>query len=165
MTQPRERLTISDAITRIVGLLHASRAAEIVDRSETTIYNWINPVHEATPNLTQALALDAAYRAAGGDGAPIHEAYAFQLDLAVVDQSASQLELSIDIGEVARECGDAIASGIVITQPGADPSLVHHALVQANEAQSAVAKMIGRLKGFLPRDTVSRGEMSGELHK
>lgn len=162
MTVAQEPLTVSQAVKRVVDALSLGRVKQIVNRSGSRIYDWTNSNHEAAPSVTQAIKLDAAYRAAGFDGTPIIEAYAFRLGLCVTEGTACREQLCADIGEVARECAEAIASGIVVTQPGAPASSIHHALVQVTEARTALVAMDRSLKGFLPHDAVSRGEASGE---
>lgn len=161
MTKRRQPLTFADALTRIVGHLTYSEAARILGRSERMIYIWTDPDNDVSPSLDQALALEAAYRASGGVGQPILDAYAFQLDIQVVDQTACHRALTNDIATLARECGDAIATGIGITQTGASASAVHHALVEAEQARSAIGTFIGRLKSFLPRGAGPLGENCG----
>lgn len=161
MTKRRQPLTFADAVTRVVGHLTYSEAARISGRSERLVYTWTAPDNAASPSLDQALALEAAYRATGGDGAPILEAYGFLLNVTTVAQSSSQRAFSSDIASMARECGEAIASGIMLTGPGAAPAQVHHAMVEAEQARSAIGSFIGRLKGFLPQANGTSGESNG----
>ncbi|WCM29212.1 hypothetical protein NDN01_10135 [Sphingomonas sp. QA11] len=161
MTKLRAPLTFAAAVTRIAGILTFKGAARIVKRSTRCVYGWADPDAKSCPTLAQGLALDAAYRDAGGEGSPILEAYAFLLDIRVKAGAACRSALSGDLASVAKECGDAIASGIAVTQPGARPSDIHHALVEAEEARGALGKMMQRLKSFLSIDAGSFGESGG----
>jgi hypothetical protein len=161
LTKLRAPLTFPDAVTRIAGVLGFKGAAVVVRRSTRCVYDWADPDTRNSPRLSEGLALDAAYRAAGGEGSPILEAYAFLLDVRVTADSADHGALSGDLATVARECGEAIASSIVVTQPGARPSDIHHALVEAEEARGALGKMMQRLKAILPISAGLSGETGG----
>lgn len=162
MTKVVAPLTFEHAIRRIAAVLAYPEMARVVRRSASLVRKWSDPTSGKSPSLGQAVAIEAAYRAAGGDGSPILEAFAFQLDQVVVEQSACQRALANEIAHFAKECGDAIAVGIAITQPGAvSPSSVHHALVEAEQARSAAGTFIGRLKSFLPRGAGPFGESTG----
>lgn len=161
MTKQRQPLTFADAVTRIAGLLTVAGAARVVRRSERCLRDWSDPGTLTCPSLEQGLTLDRAWRTAGGEGAPILEAYAFMLGIQVREDPASCAALGVDIAHAARECGEAIATGIAITQPGAHPAAVHHALIQAEEARGALGAMLQRLKSFLPRGAGLPGEFGG----
>ncbi len=161
MTKQRQPLTFADAVTRIASLLSVAGAARVVRRSERCLRDWSDPGTLTCPSLEQGLALDRAWRAAGGEGAPVLEAYAFMLGVQVREEPASCAALGADIAHAARECGEAIATGIAIAQPGARPAAVHQALVEAEEARGAIGLMIARLKLFLPRGAGLPGEFGG----
>lgn len=161
MTKRRTPLTFPDAVTRVAGVLTFAGMAQLLSRSDRCVRNWSDPESSASPSLAQALALDAAYRLAGGDGAPILEAYAFQLDAQIAALSACTTALAADLGVAARECGEAISSVVAVTQGNATPAEVHCALVESEQARSALAQVIERLKSFLSRGAAPRGDISG----
>lgn len=161
MTKLRAPLTFPDAVTRIAGVLSFKGAADVARCSVRCVYDWADPDSRSGPRLAQSLALDAAYRNAGGEGSPILEAYAFLLDVRITAAAADHGALSGDLATVARECGEAIASGIAVTQPGAGPSSIHHAMVEAEQARGALGAMLQRLKSFLPRGAGLPGEFGG----
>jgi len=162
MTKVVAPLTFPHAIRRVAAVLDYPEIARIVRRSPSLARKWSDPATRKSPSLDQALAIEAAYRAAGGDGSPILEAFGFQLDVMIVEQSACQRELADELAVFAKECGEALAVGIAITQPGAvSPSSVHHALVEAEQARRAAGTFIGRLKSFLPRGAGPLGESAG----
>jgi hypothetical protein len=161
VTKFRTPLTFPDAITRVAGVLTFKGMANLLSRSDRCVRNWSDPETMASPSLAQALTLDAAYRLAGGDGSPILEAYAFQLDAQITELSACTSALAADLGIAARECGEAISSAVAVTQGGASISEVHCALVESEQARSALAQVIERLKSFLSRGAGPRGECSG----
>ncbi|AOH83638.1 hypothetical protein AWL63_06275 [Sphingomonas panacis] len=162
MTKPVAPLTFPHAIRRVAAVLDYPEIARVVRRSPSLARKWSDPATGKSPSLNQALAIEAAYRAAGGEGSPILEAFGFQLDAMIVEQSACQRALADEIAHFAKECGEAIAVSIAITQPGSiSPSSVHHALVEAEQARSAAGTFIGRLKSFLPRGAGPLGENAG----
>lgn len=162
MTKAVAPLTFHHAIRRIAAVIDYPEIARVVGRSPSLARKWSDPESGKSPSLDQALTIEAAYRAAGGEGSPILEAFAFQLDAVIVEQSASQRALADEIAHFAKECGEAIAVSIAITQPGAvSPSAVHHALVEAEQARSAAGTFIGRLKSFLPRGAGPCGGIAG----
>ncbi len=150
MTKLRTPLTFADALTRIVGTIGYAPAATLVGRSERCIYDWADPDSTAKPTLDQALALDAAYRAAGGDGAPILEAYSHQLDVQIAALTADRRELLEEAADAVRECGEAVAAAITVSASNASPLQTHHALTQATEAHTATGALVRRLTSFLP---------------
>ncbi len=161
MTKPRTPLTFPDAVTRVAGVLTFAAMAKLLKRSDRCVRNWSDPGTGASPSIVQALALDAAYRLAGGEGSPILEAYASQLDAQLAALTACTSALAGDLGIAARECGEAISSAVAVTQPGASISQVHCALVESEQARSALAQVIERLTSFLSRGAGSRAECSG----
>lgn len=162
MTKLRAPLSFSMAITRIAGLIGWEEAARIVTRAERTVRLWSESDIGGTPTLAQALALDMAYRAAGGQGAPILESYALQVEVALTDALACQLALADAIASVATESADAIASSIAVTRPGISPTLVHHAIAETEQASGALTRLVGRLKSFLPGNAAVQA-MSGDM--
>ncbi|SNS20873.1 hypothetical protein SAMN06295912_102273 [Sphingomonas laterariae] len=150
MTKRRDPLTFSLAITRVAGLLGWGDAAAIVDRSERTVRLWSESDAGGTPTLDQAIALDRAYLAAGGDSAPLLRSYALQLETSMADAFADRIALAGDIAQAARESAEAVASSIHASQAGASPTAIHHAIAETEEASGAITRLLGRLKSFLP---------------
>lgn len=150
MTKLRAPLSFSQAITRVAGLIGWDEAARVTRRAKRTVRHWSESDRHGTPTLDQAFALDRAYLAAGGEGAPILECYARQLDVAVAQSFASRAALADDIAATARESADAISCSIHVTQPGATPTAIHRAIAETEEASGAMTRLLGRLKSFLP---------------
>ena len=150
MTKARTPLTIPHAVTKIVGVLGAPTSARVVGRSERRIYKWMDPDSDLAPSLPQAIALDAAYRAAGGDGAPLYEVYADLLGEEVALHAACQLRLADDLARASREFGEAAEATIAVIKPNAGEREVHRALAEAEEAHGATGALLRRLKTFLP---------------
>ncbi|MDB5690284.1 MAG: hypothetical protein JWL91_2160 [Sphingomonas bacterium] len=149
MTKVRAPLTFAQAVTRIAGLVGWDEACRIVGRAERTVRLWSEPDQGGSCTLDQARDLDAAYRAAGGDGAPLLDAYAFQLEVQVVHRVACRQELANEIEEVSRETGEAIALSIAILNPAATPAQHHRALAEVDQAHGKMAKLRRRITSFL----------------
>ncbi len=161
MTLARDPLTFQHATTRVAAVLTVKRMAAITRRSTRLVHKWTHPEARAYPTLEKAVALDAAFMAAGGDGAPFLETYARLLDIEVERQIACHLALASDIAVAARETGEAIAYALAVTQPGSGQREVHRAIGETEEACSAMAVVLRRLSSFLPVGAVPAGETVG----
>jgi len=150
MTHPRAPLTFADAMTRVAGLIGYAEASRIAGRAERTIYAWALPTNSTVPPIDQALEFDAAWRAAGGAGAPFHEAYSFQLDLAVERRDADARLLLAEVAATAKEAGEAIAAALTLANNRASPLDAHRAFAEVTEAVDALAALQRRVASFLP---------------
>lgn len=165
MTKARIPVTFPNAITRIAGLITFEDAAQIVGRSDRCVRDWSDPLSSALPALDQALALDAAYRAAGGEGAPIAETYAAMLDAQLAAETACCAALTEDIARAASEFGDAVAAGLAVTGEGCGTITIRVAMQEAEQAHSATGAMLRRLHSFLPGGAGLRGGKTGGVPK
>jgi hypothetical protein len=159
MTQPRDPMTIPHAITRIAAVVTFPEMARIAGRSENWIRKWSAPTAKSGPTLAQALDLDAAYVARGGDGAPIFETYAHLLDLAVARETACLTQLLEDAEKASKECGEAISYTIKAARAGASIHTILLAQREVEEARTVMAVIGRRLSSFL---TLRRGAGSGK---
>ena len=119
MTKLRAPLSFEDGITRIAGLLGWGPAAQVIGQRERCLRNYSDPDTSPTISLADALKLDLAYRLAGGEGAPMFDSYALQIDVATRQIDASADELARRTAVAAKEGGEAIASLIAANRPGA----------------------------------------------
>lgn len=161
MTKPRAALAFGQAITRIAGLIGWEEAARIVGRKERTVRHWSETDRKGSPTLEQAMQLDVAYIAAGGEGAPILDSYALQIEVMSANALACLQELADDIAEASREAGEAIAFSIAVAKAGAQPPAIHRAIAETEEATGQFTRLLARLKSFLPGTVAVQG-MSGE---
>lgn len=148
MTVPRTPDTSADAVLQIAGRIGYTAAAKIVGRSTACIRDWTNEATTSCPSFAQAVALDAAYIAAGGENAPLHDAYAVQLEIVVAERTACARSLSREVAAAARECGEFIAASLSVCQPDHSPNDVQRALIEADEAESKIATIKRRLFSF-----------------
>jgi hypothetical protein len=161
VTVPRTPDTSADAVLQIAGRIGYDSAAQIVGRKAACIRDWTNEATTSCPSFVQAVALDAAYIAAGGENAPLHDAYAAQLRITVEDRTACARALSSEVATAARECGDLIAASLSVCQAGHSPNDVQRALLEADEAETAVAAIKRRLFSFLRTGAGPVGKAGG----
>ena len=150
MTHVRAPLTFPGAMTQVAGLIGYPAAAKIAGRAERTIYAWAHPTSKTVPPVDQALAFDAAWREAGGTGAPFLDAFAFQLGLVVDRQDACARALVAEVGTASREVGEAIAATLSLTHSRASPLDAHRAFAEVSQAADAIDAVQRRVASFLP---------------
>lgn len=137
MTKHRPPLTFAAALARIVGQLPGNweDAALVSGRAISTVRNWSNPdrTEDCVP-IDCAIALDLAYRRAGGIGAPFYEAFTVQLEMAAVERFAAPAALMQLLPEVMKENSDAELSLVAAARPDADRRDYHFSLREIDEA-------------------------------
>lgn len=149
MTLPRTPDTCAHAVLKVAGLLGYARAAEVVGRKVACIRDWTNEATTSCPSWAQAVALDAAYHEAGGENAPLFDAYAAQLDIARADRDACRVALTTDLSEAASEFGEAFAAAVVLTQPGHTHNQALRAMIELDQAEGKLAGLKRRVRNFL----------------
>lgn len=165
MTELRPPFTFADAMTRVAGVVTWKIAARIAGRTERAVRYWSQARSKTTPTLTQALALDAAYRERGGDGAPFMDTYAYLLDVVIERREACRRQLADEIAVAAQEGGEALANAIRVTATNASPRDIMRALADAEQAGTAWARICRRLTSFLPTGTGPLIGNTGGLHE
>lgn len=75
MTKARAPLSISEAVTTIAGLIGWDQVAAAAGCGKLLVRHWGDPSSQRLPSRKQAMKIEAAYRAAGGEGAPVTGAY------------------------------------------------------------------------------------------
>lgn len=144
MTKPRAPLTIDAALARIAGQLPLGfdDMARVAGRQVRTVRNWGDPDTPEQVPVDCAIALDLAFIAAGGSGAPIFEVYALKLELAEAAKFGDRHQLLRHGQDVARETGEATAAIIGAAHPGATAADRARALAEATEAREALNQVI-----------------------
>lgn len=153
VTKLRPPSSFELAITRIAGLIGFEEVARIAGRSDRAVRDWSDPDVDTLPSIAQALALDAAYRAAGGADHPIHQVYALRLDaeaMALPDAEAIRASAAL----AAREGGEAISALIAASDPNASPAVRARALLETQEAMTAFTAATASLA--VPPGTLAR---------
>ncbi len=149
MTLARDPNSFDQAVKTIIDLLGRPTVARLVERSESAVDAWSNPNVAATPSLEQAKLLDIAFQRGGGTGAPIREAYEFQVDSGVRSVAPCHDALTDEICRVMREFGEAMASCSTLVKRGASPNQIMSAAVEAKDLFDAVQDLLLRLTSFL----------------
>lgn len=144
MTKAREPLSIADAVTEIAKTVGWEETAALVGLTVRSIAYWSDPEDPREPKLSQALALDAAYRVATkSDYAPIQAAYAYQLDV-LQAPVGNREQLRQIVGELVKEAGEAVCA-VLHASDNPDPRAEREAVRELDEA----AEVIGRARAAI----------------
>lgn len=119
--KPRPPLSTAQALARIEGQLPGGieEMARITTRSTSLVRAWGDQDRRENIPLDDAIALDLAYQAAGGDGFPLADSYLFRLELEAAVHFAEQYTLLEKTERFTKEVGDALAALLAACQPGA----------------------------------------------
>lgn len=149
MTKNRAPLSIEQALQRIAGQLAAGvdAMAATANRQPGTVRAWMDPDRPEQVSLDAAIALDLAYQAEGGQGAPLFEAYATRLQLAEASRFADRHRLLDHAHGVAKEGGEAIAAIIAAARPDATDADHRAAHREAAEAYEKLRDILPLLSG------------------
>ncbi len=149
MTALRDPFTFADAMTRVRLVIGWKAARSIARVSDRTARAWSEEGSNRRPRVDVALRLDAAYQAAGGDGAPFLEAFGFQLDVTVQRQEACRAALAAELMVLLKEFGEAMSAAMLLTQPGTSPRDAHRAFAEAQQLGQLLDAVMRRLSSFL----------------
>lgn len=144
MTKRRAPLSIDAALTRIAGQLAGGwdEMAEAVRRRPTLVRSWGDPDRREQIPLRDAIQLDRAFAAAGGNGAPLFEVYASRLGQGGALLPADTARLLAHAATVARECGEAHAATLdALAAGGNAQDDLRRRAAAANEARQAIAAL------------------------
>jgi hypothetical protein len=135
----RAPLTVAGALARIAGQVPGdwSAMAGEVDRGESIVRAWGDPDRREVIPFDCAIKLDILYRAHGGDGWPMFETYAYQLDQSALARFTDEIVLGRLAALVIRECGEASSMLVLAAQPGADRSDWRETRAHVHEAIDA----------------------------
>src|SRR4051812_14366931 len=146
MTKLRAPVSFERALIRIADVLGWPKVAEIAGKDERTVRNWSDPDTTATVTLDVALRLDVAFRAAGGEGAPLFQVYALRLEADTRGACADSRRLAELTAKAAAEGGEAIAALVVAAQPGATLQQRARAEMEAEEAIQALTESLAQVR-------------------
>ncbi|MBX9661905.1 hypothetical protein [Novosphingobium sp.] len=142
MTKRREPLTFHRALTVIAARIGWDKCAMLVGRSERLVRMWSDPDADSEISIIDALRLDGAFIAAGGDHGPFHRVFTTQLELAARDGTSA--DLAFAAANAARESGEAI-SALIEAATCRDPAKRRAARREAEEAIEALTDGIAAL--------------------
>ncbi|WP_293966195.1 hypothetical protein [Sphingomonas sp.] len=150
MTALRDPDGCGHAMRRIEGQLGSFEAvAAVVGRSVGCVSDWASDARTACPSWAQAIALDAAYRAAGGEGAPLYEAYGKQLDMSLKEMTACHAALAEQLAEATKEVGEALGAAMRLTVPGFSLNQARIADIELDEAETRFKGLRRLIKSFV----------------
>lgn len=138
MTKRRPPFSPQRALTHIADRVGWERLAEISGKSVRTVMDWSDPDTSAGVSLADAIAFDLEFQSAGGDHAPLHDAYAARLDAEREIRFADAIELSRRTEIVAKETGEATSALIRAARFGATAADKANALREVQEAEIAL---------------------------
>ncbi len=152
MTKVRAPLSIDAALGRISGQLLGAwkEMATVVGRSESQVRRWGDAAHPDQIPLPCAIALDIAYQRAGGDGRPLFETYALQVQVALEDAFASEIELLHRACVLIREGAQAQEALVLASMPSATEKDRVHAVRELEDVAHIVTSAIALLASRTP---------------
>lgn len=144
MTKSRAPLTVENAVFKVLGLIGAERAAEVTGRGSDYVRSLSDPDTRYRVTVEDAIKLDLAFIAAGGDGTPILSTYELLLE-AGVTAFGNSAELAARTLAAIKEGGEANHALVAATLPGADAVDRRNAKREVEEAIDAFKKTLAHL--------------------
>lgn len=138
MALPRAILGVPAAIALIKDVLGAPKMSAVTGKSERRMYWWSQQDSDYSPNVHDAILLDAAYIQAGGDEPPILKAYQRQLTLLADISPRRPDDLPTSLAKAAKECGEAISAACETLTPNAPLSARRRAIAEVNQGITAL---------------------------
>lgn len=153
MTKHRAPLSIEQAMQRIAGQLPGGleQMAEITGHAPGYVRALGDPDRREKLSVEDGIALDIAFQAAGGVGAPVWEAYTHKLELAQQSAFADGISLGLLTAEVIREGGEAHEALVRASQPGATSADRRAAGKEVAEAMDRLKQSLAHLETIDPR--------------
>lgn len=142
MTIPRRPASFSRALWQIADLLGWDGCAAVLEKSESHVRKLGAPDTEREISLRDAVRLDAAYRRAGGEGAPLLECYAIKLDMGLTARPTGPNCIITGAGLAAKECGEAIAAAITLAGDMSDPAKTLAAQREIEEGVTELTRLL-----------------------
>jgi len=154
VTKPRPPVSIDAALARIAGHVEggyaALGAACSPPRQAGTVRAWGDPDRPEQIPVDCAIAIDLLYREHGGEGAPIHETYTLQLELAAVERFGDRHALARIGADVVRETSEVSAAIIEASLPSADANAPSRILREGEEAISIIRRAMAVAQRLVP---------------
>lgn len=151
MTLPRDPISFAAALATIEKHIGSDLVRQIARRAQRTIDDWRHPEAPRTPPIDTALALDCAWRAAGGAGAPMLDTYRRLFE------ASAPIVIGIDDGQLPdltviaiKESAEAHAALLVALQPQASEYHRREAVREVTEAITALEAPLPHLYAQQP---------------
>lgn len=118
----RDPWSFEDALVRIADRIGWREVARIGRRTDRTVRDWGDPDSPRTPPIATAAALDAAWLASGGIGAPFRDAHDHLLATVARPADFDPARLGDATIACIREGGQAEQALVQALLPGATPA-------------------------------------------
>ncbi|HET6536691.1 MAG TPA: hypothetical protein VFG34_01070 [Sphingopyxis sp.] len=145
MTLERLPVTFENAMGDIARRLGWDGCAAVLGKSETQLRKMGTPDTDRELSIRDAVRLDAAYRRAGGEGAPLLECYALKLDMQVAHAGVCPEAMLVGAQGAAKESGEAIAAVLALVSNPEDRKAQKAALKEVEEAISDLSRIATRI--------------------
>lgn len=145
MTKERTPLTPHAALLDIVKVLGYDGCAEVSGIKEWALRKMSDPDTGREISLRAAMRLDAAYRRAGGHGAPLFASYEAFLELDQAEPESPE-QLMMLSGEVSKEVGEAVAAALASASRANCPATRAKAIDEAREGLSRMHALVTSLE-------------------
>ncbi|MCA1199162.1 hypothetical protein K9B35_14385 [Sphingomonas sp. R647] len=148
MTKVRPPLSINAALDRIAGLVEGGWLAmgDAIGKAERTVRNYGDPDTPEEISARDAITLDILFQQNGGEGAPIFQTYALQLEIDRADVFATQAEIARRVQISIVEGAEAAQAAIACALPGATDADFATAIREQVDAISANTDTLAALK-------------------
>lgn len=154
MTIVRKPATFERALSAIAELLGWDGCADVLGKSESHIRKMGTPDTDRELSIRDAVRLDAAYRRAGGEGAPLLECYALKLDIHMPSGTACTDTMLSGAQAVAKESGEAVAAIIRLAGNVDDPKARIAALREIEEAVTDLTRLATRISASIQQENI-----------
>jgi hypothetical protein len=162
MTKATVPYSFAAAARRTIEGIGWDKAVQMIGpKSRATLQAWCDGDNPRLPRIDQALALEVAYSAAGGDGYPFLDAFQIALTAACDGREACHTRITAKVANIAKDSGELIAAAIPVTRTDANPREIRRALVEAEDLGSGVDGLVYELKMLLRRDAGSVAMIAG----
>ncbi|HEY0130852.1 MAG TPA: hypothetical protein VGB57_05555, partial [Allosphingosinicella sp.] len=139
---------------RLAERIGWDQAAELVCKSPSTLRSWGDPGYGPAIGrmltLDDALALSVAFRMAGGEGSPLLDCLATQIETEILAERAEAC-LAQAAGLHAKETGEAVSWAVAASLPTAGRSVLDRAERACERSVNAGLKMLAAIRARLGR--------------
>lgn len=148
MTKRRPPLSVNAALDRISVQVDGGWATmgAAIGVKERAVRNYGDPDRPEEISARDAITLDILFQRHGGEGAPIFETYALQLETERAEVFATQTDIARRAMTAMKETSDAERAAIACTLPGADDADRMNAIREHEEAIRALTNTLAALK-------------------
>jgi hypothetical protein len=162
MTTPVDPFTFAWAARCTIDLIGNAKASALVGKSEDTLSAWKHRTNPRWPRIDQALALDLAYAAAGGDGLPFLDSFQALANQAR-ESEACWIKFAADCAALSKDQGEFNAAAFNVMLPGATQRDADRCMVEVQEVMTRAGAIVRRIKSICRWGAGSRSQMSGGI--